>query len=73
MHRIKLDVTSFTENGTAHAHLFIDDKDVGLLYLSEKEREVLHEALTQGSNNLNDIVTEFVQEPPEEEIDLDVF
>ena len=73
MHKIKLDVTSFTENGTAHAQLYIDNKDVGLLYLSEDERELLLEVLTRGGNNLDDISVESTQEEPPEEVDLDIF
>lgn len=73
MHKIKLDVSSFTENGTAHAHLHIDGKDVGLLYLSSAEREVLLEALTRGSNDSDDIVVESTQEEVLDDVDLDIF
>ena len=73
MREIKLDVESFTGNGTAHVHLHINGKDVGFLYLSEDEREVLLESLTLGGNNVSELNITCPQEETPDDIDLDVF
>ena len=41
MNQITLDVQSFVGNGTADARLLINGHDVGVLYLTAEEREIL--------------------------------
>ena len=70
MHSIELDVKSFTENGTAHANLIINNKDCGVLYLSEVERDLLVSAIQHTSDDIA-----FMETLPEtdSEIDIDIF
>ena len=58
MNQITLDVQSFVGNGTADARLLINGHDVGVLYLTAEEREILVDTLRTSSADVD--VTEIV-------------
>ena len=74
MYNIKLDVQQFTENGSAHAELNIDGKSVGMLYLSEGEKNVLIKALEAAQREVDEFAfTALEPEDDDQEIDIDIF
>lgn len=72
MQTIKLDVKSHTQNGVVHTSLFINEHDVGALYLDKKELELLVSALSVGCMQSDNIVFEQT-EPDSGEFEYDVF
>ena len=53
MNQITLDVQSFVGNGTADARLLINGHDVGVLYLTDEEREILIDTLRTSSSDVD--------------------
>jgi hypothetical protein len=73
MHTIKLDLKNRTAHGATHVNMLINDQDTGVLYLSEKELQLLTEVLKTGTDMHQDCRLEIEQPQQEEEFDFDVF
>ena len=70
MDNITLDVESSTNEGSVHARLHINGKDVGVLYLTTEEHDILVNTLRASTTDVN----VWVNTPDDgEEIDYDVF
>lgn len=72
MHSIKLDIRSQSSTGAVHSNIIIDGKDVGVLYMTQSELEVMDKILTQGALNIDDTTYE-KNDAVEEEFEYDVF
>ena len=73
MHTIKLDLKNRTTHGATHVNMLIDGQDTGVLYLSEKELQLLTEVLKIGTDMHQGCYLEIEQPQQEEEFDYDVF
>ena len=71
MQTVKLDVKSYTNSGGVHANLIIGGSDAGVLYLDEKERELLMSLLREGAAARNDVIVDELL--PDDEVDIDIF
>jgi hypothetical protein len=72
MHSVKLDIRSNSTSGAVHSNIIIDGKDVGVLYMTQPELNVLDNILKQGALSVNDTTYE-QNDATEEEFEYDVF
>ena len=72
MHSIKLDIRSQSSSGAVHSNMIIDGKDVGVLYMTQSELDVISKVLSQGSLHVEDTSYELSGDV-EEEFEDDVF
>jgi hypothetical protein len=68
MNTLKLVATHKTSSGAAHIKILLNDNDVGLLFLTEKEIQVLMNILRLGLVNSDTrLQTDLIQEEEEEQ------
>lgn len=72
MHSVKLDIRSHSTSGAVHSNIIIDGKDVGVLYMTQPELNVIDNILKQGALSVNDTTYE-QNDATEEEFEYDVF
>ena len=71
MHSISVDVSSVTQTGVAHCNLIINQQDVGVLYLSQQEKQLLVDTLRHGAEHDHQlVVTETSTYQDDQEFDL---
>lgn len=71
MRSISIDATSVAQTGATHCNLVIDSHDVGVLYLSEEEKQLLLTVLRKGAISMDGVmITENNHHDNVEEFDL---
>lgn len=72
MQTVKLNISSYTATGVAHASLTVNGNDVGMLYLDPDDLKTVVTALEVGCGESDDITYEQTG-PGTDEFDYDVF
>ena len=70
---IRLEPAGGGSNNSANTRVFINDHDIGVLYLNKQEFEILHDVLKTGSNDAESDVKIEAPSLEEEEVDYDMF
>lgn len=70
MRSISIDASSVAQTGATHCNLVIDGHDVGVLYVSKEEKQLLLTVLRKGALGMDGVMITENNQHDDEEFDL---